>query len=160
MSGAARFDERLSVPWWWWPPALGVVLLVAFQVNLGHPGVPMWLPVAVLAPLVAWFLYRLGAVRVRVVSGGAPGTAERSLRVGPATIPVRLLGDPEIIGRRDKQRALGPDLDPTAYLVHRPWVGPMLKVTVRDAEDPTPYWLFSVRNPARLRELLEADRPG
>ncbi|MGI8816898.1 MAG: DUF3093 domain-containing protein [Pseudonocardia sp.] len=158
LSGTTRFDERLSVPWWWWLPALGVVGLVAFEVNLGHPAIPIWLPVALLAPLVAWSLHRLGGTRVTLVDPGAGGTAERSLRVGSATLPTRLVGSVERIEGSDKQRALGPDLDPAAYLVHRSWVGPMIQVSLRDAEDPTPYWLFSVRNPEPLMRQLKADR--
>jgi hypothetical protein len=151
------FDERLSVPWWWWPPALGVVVLVAFEVNLGHPGVPGWLPVALLAPLVAWWLLRLGSVRVTLTE---PHSGERLLRVGSARLPVALIGTAESVAVADKRQVLGPGLDPAAYLVHRPWVGPMVRITVEDPDDPTPYWLFSVRRPAELLDRLATKGPA
>lgn len=142
------------MPRWWWVPALLVVGLVAFEVNLGHPGVPIWLPVVLAVPLVAWGLHRLGRTRVRLDGPETGGTGERSLRVGPATLPVRLVGGVRLIDAGDKQQALGPDLDPAAYLVHRWWIKRMVRVEVADPEDPTPYWLFSVRNPRRLLEQL------
>ncbi len=160
LSGATAFDERLSVPWWWWLPALFVVALVAFEVNLGHPGVPIWLPVVLAVPLVAWGLLRLGGTRVRVDPVGPRGAGERSLRVGPATLPLGLAGEVRVIEAADKQRALGPDLDPSAYLVHRWWVRRMVRVDVTDPDDPTPYWLFSVRDPERLLACLTEKPDG
>lgn len=145
------------MPWWWWPPALGVVLLVAFEVNLGHPGVPGWLPVALLTPLVAWWLIRLGSVRVALTESG---DGERLLRVGPARLPVKFIGTAEAIEARDKRQVLGPLLDHTAYLVHRPWVGPMIRISVEDPRDPTPYWLFSVRDPEKLLARLARKGPA
>lgn len=154
LSGATAFDERLSVPWWWWVPALFVVALVAFEVNLGHPGVPIWLPVVLAVPLVAWGLVRLGRTRVRVDAARPGAAGERSLRVGPATLPVGLAGAARVVEAADKQQALGPDLDPSAFLVHRWWVRRMVRVDVMDPADPTPYWLFSVRDPERLLACL------
>lgn len=151
------FDERLSVPWWWWPPALGVVVLVAFEVNLGHPGVPGWLPIALLTPLVAWWLLRLGAVRVTLTE---PGSEERLLRVGSARLPVEFIGRAQAVAPGDKRQTLGPSLDHAAYLVHRPWVGPMVKLSIEDPRDPTPYWLFSVRRPEELLDQLARKGPA
>jgi len=130
--------------------------LVVYEVHLGHPEVPTWLSVAVLAPLVALGLYRLGATRITLLDDGG----KRSLQAGSARLPVEYIGAVEQIAARDKQLALGPNFDPAAYLVHRPWVAPMLRITVADPADPTPYWLFSVRRPERLRELLEQANSG
>jgi hypothetical protein len=30
-----------------------------------------------------------------------------------------------------------------------------IKIPITDAEDPTPYWLISTRNPDKLAELLK-----
>ncbi len=130
---------------------------MAFEVNLGHPGVPGWLPIAVLTPLVAWWLVRLGAARVTLVesTGG-----ERLLRVGTARLPVRFVGSAEAVTAADKRLVLGPGLDPAAYLVHRPWVGPMVRLSIEDPDDPTPYWLFSVRRPGKLLDALARKGPA
>lgn len=157
LSGATVFDERLSVPWWWWPPALGVVLLVAFEVNLGHPGVPGWLPVALLAPLVACWLLRLGSAHVTLVHS-EPG--QPLLRVGSARLPIALIGTAEPVAAGAKREALGPHLDPAAYLVHRAWIGPMVRISIEDPRDPTPTWLFSVRKPEEFLAQLATIRPA
>jgi hypothetical protein len=87
------------------------------------------------------------------------------LRVGPATLPTRFISASEVVPVRAKQQALGPGLDPSAYLLHRPWIGPMVRVTLDDPTDPTPYWLFSSRRATELVAALtspdsQANRPG
>jgi hypothetical protein len=147
-----EFDERLSVPWWWWPPALGVAGLLAAEVHMGYPGVRAWLPYLLLAPLVVAALLGLGRARVRVAGG--------ELWVGHAHVPLRFVGDVEMVDPKNKRRALGPELDPAAYLLHRAWVGPMLRVRLTDPDDPTPYWIFSTRQPEQLAELLRTPQDG
>ncbi|APU13758.1 DUF3093 domain-containing protein [Actinoalloteichus fjordicus] len=142
------FRERLSVSWWGWPlPLLGASLL-AMQVHMGHPGVRAWLPYAVLVPLAVVGMVWLGRVRV--------GLDKQVLRVGRAHLPLRFIGEVEIVTKDQKRKALGPELDPAAFVMHRGWVGPMLWVELTDPDDPTPYWLFSVRDPERLQALLVA----
>jgi Protein of unknown function (DUF3093) len=144
-----RFDERLSVPWWWWFPALGVAALLAAEVHMGYPGVRAWAPYLLLAPLAAAALFGLGRTRVRIEGD--------ELWVGRAHVPLRFIGKVEVVPRGGKRQALGPELDPAAYLLHRAWVGPMLRVRLTDPDDPTPYWIFSTRRPEQLRALIESN---
>ncbi|HET9258126.1 MAG TPA: DUF3093 domain-containing protein [Pseudonocardiaceae bacterium] len=145
---APTFEERLAVPLWWWPLGLGVATLLAAEVHMGYPGVRAWLPYLLMIPLISVFLWRLG--RHRVALRGS------ELWVGPAHIPVHLLGEVEVIPPDAKRRALGPDLDPAAFVLHTGWVGPVLRITVTDPADPTPYWIFSVRQAQTLASLLRA----
>ncbi len=148
-SGARAFDERLSVPWWWYVPAVGLGVLLGAEVHMGYPGLRSWVGYAVFVPLVVATLLALGRSRVQVRAG--------ELRVGSAVLPLRSAGRVEVVDRRDKQAALGPELDPAAFVLHRGWVGPLVRVEVADPDDPTPYWVFSVREPDRLLSAL-ADR--
>jgi hypothetical protein len=66
------------------------------------------------------------------------------------------VGAVQIVPVTAKRKALGPHLDPAAFVVHRGWVGPLLRVQLTDPADPTPYWMFSTRHPERLAELLRA----
>src|ERR671916_2648450 len=59
-SQSVRYRERLWVPWWWWLPGLGLAALIALEVNQGVPGVPRWLPFAVLLPVAAVVMLWLG----------------------------------------------------------------------------------------------------
>ena len=58
------------------------------------------------------------------------------------------------VPRSAKSAALGRQLDPAAYVVHRAWVGPMVLVVLDDPDDPTPYWLVSCRHPDRVLSAL------
>jgi Protein of unknown function (DUF3093) len=145
-SGGPAFDERLSVPWWWYVPAAGIGVLLGAEVHMGYPGVRSWIGYAVFVPLLVAALVALGRSRVQVDGG--------ELRVGTAVVPLRFVGRVEVVDRRDKQAALGPELDPAAYVLHRGWVGPLVRLENTDPDDPTPYWVFSVREPDRLLAAL------
>jgi Protein of unknown function (DUF3093) len=145
-SGAPAFDERLSVPWWWYLPVVGVGVLLGAEVHMGYPGVRSWIGYVVCVPVLVAALWSLSRSRVRVQGG--------ELRVGTAVLPLRFVGRIEVVDRRDKQAALGPELDPAAFVLHRGWVGPLVRLEVTDPDDPTPYWVFSVREPDRLLAAL------
>lgn len=142
------FNEHLAVPLWWWPLGFGVATLLAAEVHMGYPGVRAWLPYLLTVPLTCVVLLRMG--RHRVALRG------EELRVGPAHVPVRHLGQIEVIRPDAKRRVLGPDLDPAAFVLHTGWVGPVLRVMLTDPADPTPYWVFSVRHAEQLAALLRA----
>jgi hypothetical protein len=125
---------------------LGVAALLAAEVHMGYPGVRAWLPYLLTVPLAGAVLIRLGHRRVRLAGG--------ELQVGPAHVPVRYLGAVEVIAPGGKQRALGPDLDPAAFVLHSAWIGPVLRIELVDPQDPTPYWIFSVRRAEELAALL------
>jgi hypothetical protein len=152
-SGSVAFDERLSVPLWWYLPAIGVAVLIGAEIHMGYPGVRSWIGYAVLIPLVVAALYWLSRTRVRVGDG--------ALSVGDQSLPLDRVGHVDVVPKKDKQVALGPELDPTAFLMHRPWIGPVVRVEVRPevgADDTpaerTPYWIFSVRDTAALVTAL------
>lgn len=149
-ASGADHAERLVVPWWWWPPALLCAVVLAAELHMGHPGVRSWLPYVVLVPLVAAVLVWLGRVRVEV-SGAGEG---RELRAGPAHLPVSLIGRVDVVSGEAKRVALGPQLDPQAFVLHRPWVGPVVRIEVLDPDDPTPYWVISTRRPEQLLAAL------
>lgn len=146
-SGTSGFDERLSVPWWWYLPAVGIAVLLAAEIHMGYPGYRAWIGYVVLIPLAVLVLVRLSRLRVRV-SGGA-------LHAGERTLPLERVGRVDVIrGRDEKQVALGPDLDPRALLVHRSWVGPVVRVEVLDPGAGEPYWVVSTRDPDGLVAAL------
>lgn len=146
--------EQLYLAWWAWPLPLLAATLLAAEIHMGYPGVRAWLPYVVLLPLTVAVLLLLGRTPIRVTGEGP----EDELQVGEAHLPLRFVGSVEIIGAKEKRKALGPHLDPAAYLLHRGWVGPMLRVRLTDPEDPTPYWIFSTRKPERLAALLTSHR--
>jgi hypothetical protein len=145
-SGTPGFDERLSVPPWWYLPVIGVAVLLGAEVHMGYPGVRSWIGYAITVPLFLGALIWLGRTRVTVGGG--------QLQVGAAALPLRHIGRVEVVAKADKQAALGPELDPAAYVLHRAWVGPLVRLEITDPDDPTPYWIFSVRDPEHLLRAL------
>ncbi|MHA6619173.1 DUF3093 domain-containing protein [Pseudonocardia sp. DLS-67] len=145
-SGTPRFDERLSVPLWWYLPALGLAVLLGAEVHMGYPGIRSWIGYAITIPICLVALVWLGHLRVRVTDG--------ELRAGDARLALRHVGRVDVVQRKDKQAALGPELDPAANLVHRAWVGPVVRIEVTDPDDDTPYWIVSTRDPDALVAAL------
>jgi hypothetical protein len=153
-SQSVRDRERLWVPWWWWPPGLGLAALIALEVNQGVPAVPTWLPYALLLPVAAIALLWLGRVEVRVTGDHD----ETELWVGAAHLPASVVSRSAEVPRGAKSAALGRQLDPAAYVVHRAWIGTMVLVVLDDPDDPTPYWLVSCRHPDRVLSALRLSR--
>jgi Protein of unknown function (DUF3093) len=140
------------VPWWWWPPAFALAALIAFEVNLGVRSLPDWLPFATLFTVAAGALLWLGRMEIQVTAGA--GGVE--LWAGEAHLPVTVITRSAEIARSAKSAALGRQLDPAAYVLHRAWVGPMILVVLGDPDDPTPYWLVSCRHPERVLSALRS----
>jgi hypothetical protein len=143
--------ERLSVAWWGWPLPLVAAGLLAAEIHMGYPGVRAWLPYVVLLPLTVFVLFWAGRTRVRV--------AGDELWVGDAHLPLRFIGDVEVLTAHEKRPALGRDLDPAAYVMHKGWIPTAVRVHLTDPDDPTPYWLFSTRSPEKLAGLLRQKAP-
>lgn len=149
---SVRYRERLWVPWWWWP--LGFILagLISLEVNAGVRSLPDWLPFAVLFAVAAGVLLWLGRVEIRVTADDQ-GV---QLWAGEAHLPVTAIARSAEIARTAKSAALGRQLDPAAFVLHRAWIGPMVLLVLDDPEDPTPYWLVSCRHPERVLSALRS----
>ena len=148
-----RYRERLWVPWWWWPLGFALAALIAFEVNLGVSALPDWLPFATLFAVATGTLLWLGRVEIQVSVDPASG-AGVELRAGQAHLPVTAIARSTEVPRSAKSAALGRQLDPAAFVLHRAWVGPLVLVVLDDPDDPTPYWLVSCRHPDRVLSAL------
>jgi len=100
----------------------------------------------VAAAVLVW----LSRTDVRVVREG--GVVE--LWAGHAHLPADVITRSAEVPRSAKSAALGRQLDPAAYLLHRAWIGPMVLLVLDDPDDPTPYWLVSTRHPDRVLTAL------
>ncbi len=140
------FRERLHAAWWTWPlPVIAAVLLAA-EVHMGYPGVRAWLPYVVLVPLAIAVPVWLSRTKIEIVDG--------ELWVGDAHLPLRFIDEVEVIAPAEQRRALGPDLDPAAFMVHRASIRTSVRIWLNDPADPTPYWVVSTRRPAELAAAL------
>jgi hypothetical protein len=147
--GDAVYSERLHVTWYWWPLPMLAAFILAAEVHMGFGGIRAWLPYAVLLPLTAALIFRMGRAHIVVRDG--------ELRVGAARLPLTSIGEIETFAANQKRRPMGREYDPAAFVLHRGWVGPLLRIHVTDPADPTPFWLLSTRHPERLAELLRPE---
>ena len=138
------------MPWWWWPIGLGLAAVLATEVNMGVRPLPDWLPYAVLSVVAVGVLLWLGRVEVRVTGAGD----DVELWAGDAHLPASVMSRCAVVPRTAKSAALGRQLDPAAFVLHRNWVGPMVLVVLDDPDDPTPYWMVSSRHPDRVIAAL------
>jgi hypothetical protein len=148
-----RYQERLRVPWWWFLPGFLLAGLIALELNQAVKAMPDWVPFAVLFLVAVAVLMWFGRTDVRVVGGDR---TETELWVGAAHLPVGVISRSAEVPRTAKSAALGRQLDPAAYVVHRAWIGPMILVVLDDPDDPTPYWLVSCRRPDRVLAALRS----
>lgn len=118
---------------------------------MGVQGLPVWLPHVVLGAAAAGVLLWLSRTEMRIVDTDG----DRELWAGQAHLPATVVSKSAAIPRTAKSAALGRQLDPAAFIVHRPWIGPMALVVLNDPDDPTPYWLVSSRHPDRLLSSLD-----
>jgi hypothetical protein len=149
-SQIVRYRERLWVPWWWWLPAFIPALLIAPEVNRAARDLPDWIAFVVLSAVTVGALLWLSRAEVSVVDEA--GRVE--LWAGQAHLPADVISRSAEIPRSAKFAALGRQLDPAAFVLHRAWIGPMALAVLDDPDDPTPYWLVSTRHPDRVLAAL------
>lgn len=150
LPGVTDYEERLTVPGWWWPLAAVLVALLGTEVHAGLSLAWKIGTYAVLGSLTAALLHFAGAAHVRVADG--------SLVAGKARLPLEFAGDVRALDRPATRAAMGPEADPAAYTLSRPWLPGSVRVEVVDPADDTPYWLVGSRHPDRLAAVLEAAR--
>jgi hypothetical protein len=149
-STAPRYTERLRLSWWTWLPALLVDAIAGFELALGFPRAPIWVPFAVIVPLTAAGLLWVSRIRVTVT--------DREFLVDDARLPVAVIADVVALDAAGKREALGVAAHPLGFVIQRPWLGPAVQVVLDDPADPTPYWLVSTRHPIELATALRTAR--
>jgi hypothetical protein len=80
------------------------------------------------------------------------------LRVDKATIATAHLGQASVIDRKDQFLERGHKLSTLAYKRFQIGVKGLVKITLQDEKDPTPYWLVATRHPEVLVGHLNAKR--
>lgn len=76
------------------------------------------------------------------------------LRVGPARIERKYIGQCENLDAPALKLVRGRDADPAAYLGIRFWQPTGIKMHVMDSRDSTPYWLITSKRGLEMTALL------
>ena len=147
---AVLYSESQRVPVWWWILGALFVALMAWQGQMGRDWVWGAIFGVVTAIAIAWSLWALGGNKV-VVAHKADGVW---LYTNKSQLPAEVVSRTLAIPASAKRAAMGRQLDPAAYVVHKAWIPTMAMLVLDDPDDPTPYWLISTRNPQGLLEAL------
>ncbi len=142
------YRERLwATPWLFVSTILVIpaVILVFAPINL---------PFGIVLAIV----FYVAIVVALLVSAPTIRVTEEELIAGRARIPLALTGEPEAFRGDQAVLERGQRLDARAWLLIRGWIKPVVKVPIRDQDDPTPYWLLSTRNPDQLVRVLDQAR--
>ena len=82
--------------------------------------------------------------------------SDGELRIKRAHIPLRYLGEVEVISKKNFGIERTRGADPAAFFATTFWISQGLKVQVKDERDPTPYWLISSRRAEELARALKS----
>lgn len=139
------------MPVWWWVLLAVVTAAFVVQAVTIYALWWMWVVAVVIPVLFGWLFLAVGRERVDVESDGQGGGV---LYAGSAQLPFDAIARSAVVPATAKQAAMGRQLDPEAYVVHRGYIPTMVIVVLDDPADPTPYWLISTRDPEGLAAAL------
>jgi len=142
------YSEKLS-PAWWMVVALGLFVPATTLIFL-----PLSLPLGASVGIALW----LGCTGVLWVFAPTISVDDHYVRAGRAGIEHRFVTSMEIFRGVEATQQRGPKLDARAWLVIRGWVDPVVKITIADDNDPTPYWLVSAKHPEAFVAAFEKKR--
>jgi hypothetical protein len=148
-----HYRERLAVPAAWWILAVPVVLLLgayAIYANLSAPivvAVYAVFTVGYAAALLAW-----GAGVIEVTGG--------ELRAAGAVLALARVTAVQALDEKQAAAMRGPQADPAAHTLIRPWLKSAVYLEVEDPGQQVPYWLIGTRRPAELASVIERGRTG
>jgi hypothetical protein len=141
---AAAYRERLSPSLWTLVSAAVVGPMAALVFVPLDTTVSLVVGAAVAAAVVVLLLAASPVVAVR---GG-------QLYAGRARIPVQFLGEPVVLVGEEARQGRGPGLDARAWHLIRGGIDGLVRVPVRDDDDPTPEWVITSRTPDRLAAAI------
>lgn len=130
---------------------LAIFLVVPTSILLFFP---LSITVGVATGVILW----LGTVALLWLTSPTITVDAEQFRAGRSRIEHHHIGSIEAVSIDRAREEKSTLLDARAWLVLRPWVGPAVKITVSDPDDPTPYWLVSTRQPERIVEAWLAAR--
>ncbi|MBM7782913.1 DUF3093 domain-containing protein [Arthrobacter tumbae] len=140
------YEEKLWPAPWIWMVVAGAAVASVFT----------FIPISIEAGIIAAVVVAAVLTTLLVLSTPRIRVTPAELQVGKAQIERRYLGDVTAFTGADATAQRGTELHGRAYLCIRGWISPVVRITIDDAEDPTPYWLTSTRRPEQLKAALTA----
>lgn len=117
----------------------------------------LWLtfvPINVTVGVWSGLVLSIAAVAGMFAKAARVTVTRDTLTVKNAQIERKYISGVEEISAEQAFFERGSGLDTRAWIHFQSSVKTLVKVSLNDPEDPTPYWLFSSRNPAELKRCL------
>jgi DUF3093 family protein len=147
------YRERLAVPVAWWILAVPVIVLLgAYAIYAGLSG-----PVVV----IIYAVFTVGYVATLLTWGsGVIEVAGGELRAAGAVLPLARVAAVQALDEKQAAAMRGPQADPAAHTLIRPWLKSAVYLEIADPAGPVPYWLIGTRRPAELAGVIERGCTG
>ncbi len=146
-----NYRERLWVPVSYWLLGLLTVFIMA---TILWAGFSLVIGIAVYVVLVGGFaalLAHWGRATIEVSSG--------ELRAGRTAMGLAQAGEVVPLDEAGTRALRGPQADPAAFVLTRPYLPLAVYVEVTAEGSARPYWLVGTRKPAALAAAIERSRP-
>ena len=140
-----EFREVISAPIWLIAFVYFIFLSVVLSIWAALGEVPALLTFVALTIALA-VIYQKTKLVIEIDS--------EELRVGPARIERKYIGQCENLEAPALKLVRGRDADPAAYLGIRFWQPTGIKMHVLDSRDSTPYWLITSKRGQEMTALL------
>ena len=144
------YRERLFVPVGYWLIAVPVVVTLGAEAYFFVDGIIPPLVIVVLYLIVAAFLVNWSSATIEVTGD--------VLRAGGDTLPLSEAGQAIALDDKQAMALRGPQADPAAHILLRPYLKRAVYVAVADPGQGVPYWLLATRHPAELAAAIESAR--
>jgi DUF3093 family protein len=144
------YRERLLVPVSYWLIAVPVVVTLGAEAYFFVDGIIPPLVIVVLYLIVAAFLVNWSSATIEVTDG--------VLRAGGDTLPLSEVGEAIALDDKQAMALRGPQADPAAHILLRPYLKRAVYVGIADPGQGVPYWLIATRHPAELAAAIESAR--
>ena len=147
----ALYRERLVVPVTYWLLAIPAAVTLGAEAYFFVDGFIPPLVIGVLFALIATLLVHWSSATIEVTGD--------VLRAGEDTLA---LSDADEVIALDERQAMalrGPQADPAAHILLRPYLKRAVFVRLADKADAVPYWLVATRHPEKLAAAIGNARP-
>jgi len=144
------YRERLGVPTSWWLVTLACAALL---------GTPLWAGLSIAFAIAIYAI--LGAVCAVVLHLWGAATIEVTdtvMRAGSQVLPLSAVGEVAAMDAAQTRALRGPEANPAAYLLIRPYLPESVYVEVAGRPQQRPYWLIGTRSPSGLAAAIEDAR--
>lgn len=145
MANESDFQSRDNWPIWLWLflSFLAGSLSIAVQAALGNNWALITLLIEIL--LLLWASIK---TPLEIAINGD------ELRIGNATISSKFIQTITPLTAQEMALVRGRDADPRCWMALRFWVPTGVKIVINDEQDPTPYWLVSIKKAAALATAI------